>query len=750
MFSSTSQDPSLSPITVIVERVHPFGVFVRLQDGTRGYIRRRELTLSGDIDPHDVVAEGDEIKAVVLKRASSGRLTELSRRAALPDPWKDFIGQHHVGDIVRGRVKDLFPTGVFVEIIPGVDGFIPLQELATWKVRRPEDVVWAGDDVEAIITHIDRARRKVKLSIRQRIKQLAHVGDILKAIDARNRVERHPGEKISAKETAQGNKYTSEFVGIGSILIVEDDDAVRNPLVQWLEDHGCLAHGVRTAEGALNLCRNGNYGLILVDLNLPTMGGLELIRRLRRRKRSVPVAVMSSPQWLDKNLEEMRKLGVVAVFPKPLDLKGIEQLLTQLARGERPKLQATNVTVSDTQRRHKDLAAFMRSTQPLAERLRLGLKRLVAESKAEAGVVFHLDRSSEKVSVVACTGIIPLNKEAVYYLMDSPVKDIILEGGEIWEKHVSQEHAGKFRKLLELLPFESCIGVPIEACGRVEYALFLFHREAEAFSIYRLRDARAMATLFAAALESHALGERIRQISQILVSGQLSAYFSHEIYNKLSGLDLQIRNLRSDLEDFTRNNPYLSNSNELHALWQSVDMIVDVTTELKRIAGNFQQIMKTTQEGRVDINQLVLQTEALVHPMARRAQVTIHRRLSGNLPSAYGNPTALRQVFLNIMLNAVQHMESKPSGPRLLEVTTGYEVDDDERPIKVRFSDTGPGIHRRLWERIFDLGFTTKPGGSGLGLYISRTLVESMGGRIRVEESLVPLGTTFLVELPAA
>jgi len=107
-------------------------------------------------------------------------------------------------------------------------------------------------------------------------------------------------------------------------------------------------------------------------------------------------------------------------------------------------------------------------------------------------------------------------------------------------------------------------------------------------------------------------------------------------------------------------------------------------------------------------------------------------------------------VFLNLMLNAVQHMERKQDERRVLAVTTVYECGDGDRTVKARFSDTGPGIHCQLWEKIFALGFTTKPGGSGLGLYIARSLVESMGGRIFVEESLVPLGTAFVVELPAA
>lgn len=91
-------------------------------------------------------------------------------------------------------------------------------------------------------------------------------------------------------------------------------------------------------------------------------------------------------------------------------------------------------------------------------------------------------------------------------------------------------------------------------------------------------------------------------------------------------------------------------------------------------------------------------------------------------------------------------MELKPNDLRILKVSVN--TIDQDRLVQVRFKDTGPGIHYKLWEKIFDLGFTTRDGGSGLGLYIARSLVESMGGRIIVENSFIPIGTTFLIELP--
>ncbi len=111
--------------------------------------------------------------------------------------------------------------------------------------------------------------------------------------------------------------------------------------------------------------------------------------------------------------------------------------------------------------------------------------------------------------------------------------------------------------------------------------------------------------------------------------------------------------------------------------------------------------------------------------------------------------TSLQQVFLNLMLNAMQHMGNRPEKRRVVRVTTTSTLVDDTHFVQIRFSDSGPGIHHKLWEKVFELGFTTREDGSGLGLYIARSLVESIHGSITIEDSLMELGTTFLVQLPA-
>jgi signal transduction histidine kinase len=138
---------------------------------------------------------------------------------------------------------------------------------------------------------------------------------------------------------------------------------------------------------------------------------------------------------------------------------------------------------------------------------------------------------------------------------------------------------------------------------------------------------------------------------------------------------------------------------------------------------------------------------SLIRPTLHKHKIKLEINLSPDLPSIAGGGFELQQVFLNIMLNAIHQMNLKPNKGKVLTLTTVYQ-EQERRPIKIRFSDTGLGIHRRLWERIFDLGFTTRLGGTGQGLYIARSLVESLGGQIQVERSPILIGATFLVELP--
>jgi signal transduction histidine kinase/predicted RNA-binding protein with RPS1 domain/ActR/RegA family two-component response regulator len=745
-----------------VEKILPYGVFVRMGDGTRAYIRRRELSWDGDTNPRELFQEGEAIEAVIIRLSSSDRTMELSLKSTLPDPWQHFIHQFRKGSIVHGTVKDLMPYGVFVEILPGLDGLVPLSELAPWDVEKPEDVVWRGDDVEAAITRIDHKQKKVWLSIRARMRQLAQVAEIMEFLgqradsgtSARDELALPQMElsRILEDEGLDRNEKARQYglERVGRILVVDDHDQVCKPLVDWLRHRGYQADAAKTPQEASEKIREQTYGLLLVGIDLPRMDGLALIRQIKAEMLETRVAIMSIPEWLDERAREIEELGVAEVFVKPLDLDEIERLLLRIRRGDPLSLWRVSEVAPQSSEPSPswDFTAAMGSGTSLIDRLQAGIAKLLEATKAEVGVVFNLDPITQAVSILAQAGTVMMVKEAVYSLEDSPVRDVIREGEPIFENRVSTQIEGKFRKLLDLLPFESCIGVPIEAQGQTQHALFLFHRNQDAFHHYRLRDALAAATLFAAAIERETLGQRVQLLSKFLLSGQLSAGLGHELYNKMSALEIQLHNLQTNCKWLGRGMPDMSDSSEFREVEQAVEELLDTAQDLSSTVELFQLLTRAEYQGTLDVNEVLHSTQALLQPTARRNQVKIRIEPGPVLPDVVGSAIRLQQAFLNVMLNAVQQLALKSQGGGTLEVKVFYEAGDRERPIKVRFSDTGPGIHRQLWEKIFTLGFSTRPDGTGLGLFIARSLVESLGGKISVERSVVPIGTTFLVELP--
>jgi signal transduction histidine kinase/CheY-like chemotaxis protein len=540
--------------------------------------------------------------------------------------------------------------------------------------------------------------------------------------------------------------------------VVDDDRTVLDPLVEWLRRQGGEAEGAASPAQALTCLEESRFDLVLVDIDLSGEDGVDLIRRVMEASPECPVAVMSVPEWIVERGRELEKLGVAEAFAKPLDLCEIREGLTRIAQGETLRGQYL-ATCRSSQGGAVDsfraLSREARGSTSLRSRLEAGLGELYALTRAEAAMVFYMDPVSHKISIVAQVGVLPLNHEAVYSLGDSPVKDLICEGGDIFELYMSRKARRRFVKLLALLPFESCIGVPVQAAGQVHHALFLFHREPEAFSSYRLRDAWAMATLFGVALEEDLLERRARDVGRFLLSGELAAGFGHEVYNKISGLEIQIRNLRAKVgrspcaaEETAPADPLAS-----AGMGRAIEGVLETTLDLKRVAVSFRELIRAREQEEIDVNEVIRRAELLLRPTARKCRVRISTKLASDLAHTLGSATRLQQSFSNVMLNAVQQVAQKMeslSGGGTLEVNSSWEPEDATYPIKVRFIDTGPGIHRRLWDSIFALGFSTRPGGTGLGLFVARSVVEAMGGRISVEQSVVPVGTTFLVELPAA
>jgi two-component system NtrC family sensor kinase len=215
--------------------------------------------------------------------------------------------------------------------------------------------------------------------------------------------------------------------------------------------------------------------------------------------------------------------------------------------------------------------------------------------------------------------------------------------------------------------------------------------------------------------------------------GKLAAGIAHEINNPLGGILIYSSLMMEELI-------------EADARRQDLEKIVQEATRCKDIVKSLLEFSRQTEPKMepVDVNKAITDGLFFLEKQALFHNIRIVKNLAPLLPMVRGNPGQLKQVFMNIIVNAAEAM----SGGGTLTITTAPSA--HQKVISIDFADTGEGIPREILTRIFDPFFTTKElgKGTGLGLSTSYGIIDEHGGRIDVK-SEVGKGTTFTIELPA-
>ncbi|HIE09325.1 MAG TPA: 30S ribosomal protein S1 [Armatimonadetes bacterium] len=152
-----------------VTKVVDFGAFVDLGGGVEGLLHVSEMSWTRVNDPREVVKEGDWVTVMILDVDKKNERISLSLRQLYPDPWKEAPKKHPVGSTRKGKVTRLVPTGAFVRLEgrEGLEGFVPISEISTRRIGKPEDVLKVGQTVEVKVLEVNPEERRMTLSIRQ-------------------------------------------------------------------------------------------------------------------------------------------------------------------------------------------------------------------------------------------------------------------------------------------------------------------------------------------------------------------------------------------------------------------------------------------------------------------------------------------------------------------------------------------------------------------------------------------------------
>jgi small subunit ribosomal protein S1 len=149
--------------TGTVSRLTEFGIFVDL-GGLDGLIPLKELSWQRDVKPEDVAKPGDRVEVLVRETDWERNRVSLSLRGAQGDPWDDVVARHGVGSVLHGKVTRLERFGAFVEIVPGVEGLIPISRLGGGRrIVSAREVVSEGQEIDVQIDSVDAERRRISL-----------------------------------------------------------------------------------------------------------------------------------------------------------------------------------------------------------------------------------------------------------------------------------------------------------------------------------------------------------------------------------------------------------------------------------------------------------------------------------------------------------------------------------------------------------------------------------------------------------
>lgn len=154
-----------------VSSITDYGLFVKIAEGVEGLVHISEISWTDRIaDLHKTYKVGDEIEVLVVSLDKENRRMSLSIKQMDKNPWDAVADEFQVGQTIKGKISNITDFGIFIQLAPGIDGLVHISDLSwTEHIKHPADVFKKGDEVEAVITNIDKQKKKISLGIKQLI-----------------------------------------------------------------------------------------------------------------------------------------------------------------------------------------------------------------------------------------------------------------------------------------------------------------------------------------------------------------------------------------------------------------------------------------------------------------------------------------------------------------------------------------------------------------------------------------------------
>lgn len=533
----------------------------------------------------------------------------------------------------------------------------------------------------------------------------------------------------------------------GHLLVVDDEEANRDMLARRLKRRHFDVTMAADGAAALELVEQHNFDLILLDLMMPGISGLEVLKIVREQYSAsqLPVIVITAQRGRESAIAAI-EAGANDYISKPVDLAVLMARIQSQVDGAQAKAlldQANRNLELRVEQRTTELREVNESlTREIAEKIQAEETLLEVQSRTNAilnftlngiivtdldGRIEFINRSGEKMFGLSLSKALSLGIES------------IIENG----RNIIRE--GKARSAKALAEGFNCEVVAIQPSGGsfpADLSLRRMTSDQGTSFLFVISDATQK---LAADEEKKTLESQLRQSQKIESLGTLAGGIAHEFNNILMVVSGYIRRALGDesLSDETREN--------LDEAGDAAARAASITKKLLVFSGKHAQ-----ETGVIDVGELLTDAESMLVPLIGE-QIKLVLEVTDDAHRINADADQLRQAVVNLVINASHAL----GGGGLIKLGTGcVDFDEDFKPtvgsmiapgkyVSLFVEDEGCGMDEELIGKIFDPFFTTKGlgTGTGLGLAVIYGFVQESGGAIDVQ-SVVGEGTRFTLYFP--
>lgn len=789
-------------LKVRIEKVFLHGLKVKVFNDERiGFVPKQELLWDQSIYAQVPEFEKGMVKEAVEILIDAYTEVPVFSFKRITDPWSGIHinPKYSKGSKVCAEIVNVRHFAAFVQIDPGIIGIIWPKNIPMLKDQVISDVLSVGDKVMGEITNVNSETRQVELSITRYLGYLDENYDSRVAIQLdifKESFERcldfdlNKNNLLPEQLDWKRRRYHPPIPFPEKILVIDNDPNDQKKIKKALESgydfsaydeksrerieqipnklSGLKVHKAMGSSDALKLIKTDHkYGLAIVDYNLNEENGVEVANHLRRELPNLPIIFTSTDPFAEEALRV--KLGNDVIFcdKKPETIINWYNKLVTGYEDEIKDPKKFGFIEKDSFIRNLEMEAFL--SQDVTKKLNRFLKSLMKEIKVKYAFVLKIDFIKKQVVIVAAK--YP-KKESIYEdyltteLFYSPVLDVVENQMPFYAVNIDLENDAKFKYFFQGLDFSLSYGMPLKIPDiPVEYALFVLDKRklGANFEQEELQKIRLTGSFIQVALERELIFDFMRRYEKRYFIGEMQSSLLHELNTKLNGLEATRLLLTNYLAAAKANLGKVNFEKKLDLAIKKADEFSELLMDNAELIHSYSRLVKGDFE-EIDLNTVINKITRQFDVTSKEINSDIQLFLEKTLPEISAIPSRLEEVLGNVVLNALQQIKiqaasfktiAKEKAKAFSFLQKGRIIIQSRRCKKkdvcqILIIDTGPGISYSFQQKIFSLGTSTREEGYGLGLYISRNILQAMGGNLCLLDSIIFVGSVFVIEFPIA